>query len=449
MINPVTNNTLECCDLSHFPKSEVEEAINTLVAREVATRFDLIHGPVFRSIIFRVTDSDHRLMVIMHHLVSDGWSDGVFFQELEAIFNRFCRGEPSPLPELSIQYGDFVLWQQQWLSGKTLESQLVYWKEQLGDWRSFQFLQGIKVSSNCAGKPSRREKIILSRCQTDSLKTFSRQEGVTSFTVLLAGFLLLLHRWTQKVDLTVGVPLANRIHPLVEPLIGLFANTLPFRSNIHWEQSFRTLLQQLHGTSLGVLSHADVPLQELRKALGHTETFTGNSLFQVLFIFENAPQYFPRLTDVQCESLTLPNGELALVDLSLFLWDHPLGIQGHMVFNTDIFEQRMIQHLIKNYQVVLEEVIKNPEASLHSLHLDLSDIDRLFQEKSPWQGRSQEHNPVPEAQSIKEKSVRSTGGFDSRVNRRESLQERVDKLSQTKQAALRNKLKRLLDPPST
>ena len=184
--------TLQCHALSHTQKVEAEEAFNSIVTHEVSTPFDVIHGPVFRAILVQVAESDHRLVVTMHHLVADGWSDGVLLRELETLYNGFCQEEPSSLPELSIQYRDFVLWQQQWVAGKKLESQLHYWKDKLGDGRSFQFLQGIKPPSTRHGQASTRERVMLSDRQTHLLKTFAHQEGVTSFTVLLAGFLILL-----------------------------------------------------------------------------------------------------------------------------------------------------------------------------------------------------------------------------------------------------------------
>ncbi|HBP86507.1 MAG TPA: AMP-binding protein [Nitrospirales bacterium] len=449
MVNPVGIHTLECREFPHSPKDNVEETFNALVVREVATPFDLIQGPVIRFIIFRVTELDHRLVVILHHLVSDGWSDGVFFQELESLYNRFCQGESSCLPELSIQYGDFVWWQQQWLTGKTLASQLEYWKKQLGDGRSFQVLQGIKGPSNRTGKTSRREQVMLSRLQTDSLKAFSRQESVTPFTILLAGFFILLHRWTQKDEITIGVPVANRIHPLLEPLIGLLANTLPLRSNIQWAQSSRAFLQQLHGTGLTAFSHADLPLQELRQALGPAEIFTGISLFQILFVFENAPQYLPRLKDLTSQQMNLPVEGPALVDLSFFLWDQPQGIQGYMVFDQEVFSGKMIQGLIRNYYSILEWMMKSPNSPLRSLQLDFSHMDDPFQEKGSQHVRSQEKERLHEADSGEINSTISTGGVDSSAMRRGNLQERVAKLSKSQQKLFNKKLKQFRDPPST
>ncbi|MGD9851495.1 MAG: condensation domain-containing protein [Nitrospirales bacterium] len=282
---------LKYCDLSHIQKSEMEETFITSVIREVATPFDLVHGPVYRATLFRLSRSEHRLVVILRHLKSDGRSDGVFYfyKELEALYNRFCRGESLPLPELSIQYGDFVLWQRQWLTGETLESQLAYWKNRLKGLQTFQVFPETKTPSGRTRQSGKREKVLFSPLQTNFMKTFSRQEGVTSFMVLLAGFFILLHQWTQKIDLICGVPLANRMHPLLEPLIGLFVNTLPFRSTIQEEYTFRTYIQYVHSLNLETISHADVPIQELRQRLRHTRDLIGTFLFQVLFVFENAP----------------------------------------------------------------------------------------------------------------------------------------------------------------
>lgn len=447
ILSPETTHTLKSCDLSTTPTTEMEESFKGFVTREVGTPFDLRQGPVFRTTLYRISDSEHRLVVVLHHLVSDGWSDGVFYQELETLYNDFSRGEPSSLPELSIQYGDFVLWQRQWLSGKTLDSQLAHWKDQLRGLHSFQIFKGTGMPVNRTRHSGQRETVILSQSQTERIKAFSRQEGITSFTVLLAGFFILLHHWTRKNDLIYGVPLANRIHPLLEPLIGFFVNVLPFRSTIQQEQTFRSYIQYLQKLSLNAFSHADVPFQDLRQLLGHTKDLTRNSLFQVLFVFENAPQYFPKLTDVQCEPLTLPYGEPALVDLSLFLWDHPSGFKGHMAFDENVFEASLIRHLITEYYVILNEVIKDPDASLGSLQLDLPVIDQIFPEKRSQYGRSQEDDLECVADSREGQSVPSAQDIDSSAVRREKLQERVAKLSPSQQEALNKKIQKFRDPP--
>jgi non-ribosomal peptide synthetase component F len=224
-------------------------------------------------------------------------------------------------------------------------------------------------------------------------------------------------------------------------------NVLPFRSTIQQEHTFRSYIQYLQKLSLNAFSHADVPFQDLRQLLGHTKDLTRNSLFQVLFVFENAPQYFPKLTDVQCEPLTLPYGEPALVDLSLFLWDHPSGFKGHMAFDENVFEASLIRHLISEYYVILKEVIKNPDASLGSLQLDLPVIDQIFPEKRSQYGRSQEDDLECVADSIEGQSVPSAQDIDSSAVRKEKLQERVAKLSLSQQEALNKKIQKFRDPP--
>jgi acyl-CoA synthetase (AMP-forming)/AMP-acid ligase II len=439
-------HTLRYCDLSHTPTTEMEEAFKRILTDEVGIPFDLRQGPIFRTTLYRISESEHRLVIVLHHLVSDGWSDGVFYHELETLYNDFSRGEASSLPELSIQYGDFVLWQRQWLTGKTLETQLAHWREQLGGVHSFHIFPETRMPVNRTRPSGQRERVLLPSSQTEGIKAFSRQEGITSFTVLLAGFFILLHHWTQRKDLICGVPLANRIHPLLEPLIGFFVNVLPFRSINQEEHTFRSYIQYLQKLSLSAFSHADVPFQELRKLLGHTENSPRNSLFQVLFVFENAPQYFPKLTDVQCQPLTLPYGEPALVDLSLFLWDHPLGFQGHMAFDENVFEASVIRHLIGNYYVILEEVIKNRDASLSSLQLNFPHIDHCDQEPILCQGKSQMSAREPGVKAIECQSVPPTEEVQMAI-RREKLQERIDQLSRVQKKALNKKLRIFRDPP--
>ena len=449
ILSPETSHTLKYCDLSLTPTIGMEESFKRFVTHEVGTPFDLRQGPLFRTTLYRIANLEHRLVVVLHHLISDGWSDGVFYQELETLYNDFSGGKPSSLLELSIQYGDFVLWQRQWLTGKTLECQLAYWKEQLRGLHSFQIFEDTGRPLSRTRQSGQREKVLLSQSQTEKIKAFSRQEGITSFTVLLAGFFILLHHWTRKNDLICGVPLANRIHPLLEPLIGFFVNVLPFRSTLSQKPTFRSYIQYLQKLSLSAFSHSDVPFQELRQLLGRTEDATRSSLFQVLFVFENAPQYFPKLNDVQCEPLNLPYGEPALVDLSLFLWDNPLGFQGHMAFDGNVFEASVIGSLISSYYLLLEEVIKNPDASLGSLQLDLLPIEHIFPEKRLQHGKIQEDDLESSAESIEGQSVSSAKDIVSSAIWREKLEERVAKLSQSQKEALNEKLKTILNSPKS
>jgi acyl-CoA synthetase (AMP-forming)/AMP-acid ligase II len=426
-------------DLSQTPEPEREGTFATLVAQEVATPFDLFQGPVFRSTLFQVTESDHRLLIIVHHLVSDGWSDAVFFQELETLYNCFCEGEPSPLPKLSIHYADFAVWQQQWLTGKSLDSQLTYWGEQLEGFRSSPFLSVSRASMTDVLQPSKRENIILSDVQTAVLRTFARKEGLTPFTILLAGFFVFLHRWAEANDLIVGVPIANRTHPLLEPLIGFFVNVLPFRSTIHWENSSRTFMQKLQEFALAALTHSEVPIQELRQTLGQGESLIGHSLLQVLFVFENAPQHVPKLKDLACQHIALPDGGPALVNFSLFLWDHPQHIQGYTVFNEDVVEQGMIRSFINAYASILDCMMKHPDAPLNSIQLGVARTHNLLpvdrqQDLSGAEGKNMSEPKTPE-------------GKTALAIRREKLKERMAKLSQSKQEILNKKLKRVHRPP--
>jgi len=191
-----------------------------------------------------------------------------------------------------------------------------------------------------------------------------------------------------------------------------------------------------------------VPLQELRKTLGDKEIAIGNSLFQVLFVFENAPQYSPCLKDLICQQRDLSEGGPALVDLSLFLWDHPQGIQGHMVYDQNVFERPMIKHLIGNYYAVLEEVIENPNTPLRSFPFDIPPLEYLLPENRQQNLRATETNDILSPASTERETGPSTEEMVPAAIRREKLQARVAKLSQSKQEILNKKLKRVHRPPN-
>ncbi len=428
--------TLSRRDLSQVPASELPGKFTGLVNQAMENPFDLSLGPVFRGTLYQVNDLDHRLLIVFHHLVYDGWSDAVFFRELETLYNSFICGDPSPLPTLSIHYGDFALWQQQRLSGPNLDRQVTYWTTHLTGFRPSPFQPPGHASNTLTPGSSQRKMVALSPLQTTALRKFSQVEGVTPFTILLAGFFIFLHRWTQENDLIVGVPIANRIHPLLEPLIGYFVNVLPFRSIIYWENSLRSFVQKLYTFALGAYTNSEVPIQEIRKTLDHSENLIGQSLLQVLFVFENAPQYVPKLKNLHCQPLALPGGDPLPVNLSLLLWDHPEQIRGHVVFNHNFIKRDMITAFIAAYPTILESIIHRPDESIQSISIDFNSSLNAVEQK---EGKS---TPVNQRQAVTEQKI--SGDETPLSRRRENLRERISKLPPSQQELLKRKLDRRL-----
>ena len=228
-------------DLRELSSHEQEAQVHTLAQAEVQRPFDLVQGPLIRATLVRLADEEHVLLLTMHHIVSDGWSHGVFWRELAVLYNAFTTGQPSPLPALSIQYADFAYWQQQWLQGEVLDTQLAYWKQHLAGVSTLQLSTDHPRPAVQTFRGT-RHLLTLSSTLTHALKTLSQRHGVTLFMTLLAAFQTLLHRYTGQDDIVVGTLIANRNRVELEGLIGFFVNTLVLRTNLSGDPSFRELL---------------------------------------------------------------------------------------------------------------------------------------------------------------------------------------------------------------
>ena len=277
-------------DLGDWPESDREAEALRLLQKEARRPFDLSEGPLIRSILVRLAAGEHVLLVTMHHIVTDGWSIGIFHRELSTLYSAFAKAEASPLADLPIQYPDYACWQRQWFDGAECESQLGYWKKQFRTRPPVLELPTDHVRPNAQAYRAFRgaqHTISLPERLTHNLKLLCQQQGVTLFMALLAAYKILLHRYTAEEDIVVGTPIAGRQLPQTESLIGLFINTLAMRTDLSGDPSFRELLNRVKATALGAYAHQDLPFERLVKELQPERTLAHNPLFQVMFVLQS------------------------------------------------------------------------------------------------------------------------------------------------------------------
>ncbi len=210
LIAPALRMSVPITDLTHHPASDRENEAQRLATELAREPFDLSQGPLFRVLLLRLGQDDHILVLSMHHIVSDGWSRGVFYRELSLLYQAYTQGNPSPLSELPIQYADFAVWQRQWLQGEVLENQLSYWKKQLAGAPAMLHLPTDRPRPAVQSYRGAKQSIELSQELTQGLQALSARQGVTLFMTLLAAFQTLLYRYTGQNDIVVGSPIANR-----------------------------------------------------------------------------------------------------------------------------------------------------------------------------------------------------------------------------------------------
>jgi amino acid adenylation domain-containing protein len=376
VVVPALTLELPIVDLRKLPQAQRQSEAGRLANEEAQRPFDLARGPLLRALLLRLGDEDHVLVLTMHHIVSDGWSMGVLFRELNVLYGAYVAGRPSPLPELPIQYADFAHWQREWLQGEVLEAQLSYWKEQLKDTPAVLELPTDRPRPAVQSFRGALHYFVLPRPLSEELKALSRREDATLFMTLLAAFKTLLYRYTGQTDLVVGTPIANRTRAELEELIGFFVNTLALYTDLGGNPSFRELLGRVRAMTLEAYTHQDLPFERLVNELQPQRNLSYHPLFQVMFVLQNtlssiqASAEVPRrAAEATGEYMSLPEigTGTAKFDLTLSMAETGQGLVGAVEYNTDLFDAATIERMTRNFQVLLQGIVVQPEHPLSDL----------------------------------------------------------------------------------
>src|SRR5450631_3455681 len=351
-----------------------EEEAQKLAFAESHNAFDLERGPLVRAQLLRLGAQDHILLLTLHHIIFDGGSRRILIRELDALYEAFGAGRPSPLPDPKLQYADYAVWQRKKLQGANLEKQLSYWRQQLAGIPGRMDLPTDHPRPAVQTFNGAKLPLSLSKEFTERLQAFCREHGVTMFMTLLAGFQILLSRYSNQDDVVVGTPIANRNRAEIEDMIGFFTNTLVLRTKLSGESTFSEVLAQVKETALGAYAHQDMPFEKLVEELQPQRDLGQNPLFQVMFSYQNAPRGAFELHGLKLS--LMDTGEATTkFDLSLFLSETPEGTSGRVEYNTDLFEVWTIEGLLRHYQVLLESAITQPDSRIARLPM-LAEAER-------------------------------------------------------------------------
>ncbi|BAY37781.1 amino acid adenylation domain-containing protein [Nostoc sp. NIES-2111] len=370
--------------LSEAEVTEQEIAVQQLAQQQLIEPFDLAKQALIRAKLVLLNQTEQVLLVSMHHIVSDGWSMGVFVQELTQLYNAYSQGQPSPLAPLPIQYADFAIWQRDWLQGDVLQSQLSYWQQQLKDAPSFLSLPTDRPRPAVQTSAGAHQEFALSEKLTQGLIKLSQEQGCTLFMTLLAAYDTLLYRYTGQSDILVGSPIANRDRSEIEGLIGFFVNTLVMRTNLAGNPRFSELLGRVREMAMGAYTHQNLPFEMLVEALQPERDLAHTPLFQVMFVLQNASVSELELTGLTVSSVPL-KGVTAAFDLTLSMQntttstsfgsaqDESLststGLVGVWEYNTDLFDHSTIERMTGHFVTLLEAVVANPQERIDQLPL--------------------------------------------------------------------------------
>ncbi len=356
---------LPVVDLSGLPQEERQERARQLAAAEAVAPFDLEAGPLLRATLLRLGQEEHELLLSMHHIVSDGWSMGVLVSELAALYAAFREGQPSPLPELPIQYADFAIWQREWLAGEVLERQLAWWRERLAGAPTVLDLPMDRPRPPMQTFPGGAVHFALPPETAQGLADLGRQRGTTLFMALLAAFQAQVCRYTGRRDLLVGTPIANRNRLETEGLIGFFVNTLVLRGDLRDlpEPTFGDLLSRVREATLGAYAHQDLPFEKLVEELQPERHLAYSPLFQVTLVLQNAPMGVRELPGLVLEPVEMEGG--AKFDLTL-AFDETVG---SLTYNLDLFDRATAERMAGHFATLLAGAVADPGRPLADLPL--------------------------------------------------------------------------------
>jgi amino acid adenylation domain-containing protein len=372
-ISPALRIDLPLVDLGALPAPGAEAEARRLQAVQLARPFDLERGPLLAALLVRFVDGRHWFLLVMHHVVSDGWSVGVLVRELAALYEAFSAGRPSPLPELPIQYADYAVWQRRAFAETSRE--LDYWVARLGGEAAPLDLPADRPRPAVQTYRGGRLLRSLAPVRADRLRAFSREHGATLFMVLLAAVEAVFHRWSGQDDILLGTPIAGRRHVEVEGLIGIFLNTLVLRTDLSAEPSFRELLARVRERTLEAYSHQDVPFEAVLARLQPDRDLSRTPFFQVLFNLVNVPPAEARLPGLTLRELS-PIQVPSKFDMTFYVSESGASIQIDLVYNADLFDALRMEELLDQVELLLDQAPERPEEPIGRLSL-ISDRARL------------------------------------------------------------------------
>ncbi|HEV2704407.1 MAG TPA: condensation domain-containing protein, partial [Pyrinomonadaceae bacterium] len=365
VIHPAASLKMPLDDLSGLAEGARETELERLIAEISRQPFELSQWPLMRVRLIRLSEAEHVVLLVMHHIITDGWSLDVFVRETVVLYEAFRREMPSPLAELPVQYADYAHWQQQWLQGEILEALLSYWQKALAEAPPALHLPTDRPRQGWRSTQGAATSFRLPAALSERLRALSRQEDATLFMLLLAAFQVLLRSYTGQDNIIVGTSIANRRQRELEELIGFFVNTLALNTDLSGAPSFRELLARVREVTLGAYDHQDLPFEKIQEEF-QTQGHSGRLNIQVFFALLNAP-----LSALELEGVAVTRLDIDTVnskfELGLYVMESAAGIGGRLEYSTELYDAATIARLLEDYRTLLEAVGENPEIDIASL----------------------------------------------------------------------------------
>lgn len=371
VIAPAVKLALPLLDLSGLAAMPAtrQAALTQVSQQEADIPFDLEKAPLLRARLVRLSSIQHCLLLTVHHLVFDGWSQSILLRDLEAFYQATLAGTGAALPPVSVQYADYVCWQREWLQGEALAAELAYWQGEVMGVPTHLNLPIDHARTLRPGFEGATCSLALSAMLTTRLKTFAQQQGCTLYMLVLAGLEVVLSRYSGQDDFLLGTPVSTRSQVETEALIGMLVNTLVLRADVQGQPGGQELLQRVRERVLRAQAHPGLPLEKLVEVVQPERQGSATPLVQVVFAWEEAPATEHELASglrLRAEPWT---SRVARFELTFFAWEAEEKLNGLVEYNTALYEATTVQRLVRHWLQVLEELVAQPEQSIGLLKM--------------------------------------------------------------------------------
>src|ERR1700693_1601812 len=352
-------------DLTGIPKSERESEALRIAGEEGKKPFDLNEGPLLRPILVHLDEELHLLILVIHHIVTDGWSIALLFREVTKCYAALVKNETPELPDLPLRYAEYAQWQREYMSGDVLTNEIEHWKRKLAGAQTLLDLPTDHPRPTGHSWHGATEGISLDAILLAKLKALAQTERCTLFMIAMASFQALLWRYTNQESILIGTPIAGRSEIEVENMIGLFVNTLVFRADFPHNLTFRQLMQQVRSFALEAYTHQDVPFEKVVEELIPQRSLDTHPLFQVLFTFQNIPKQVFEIPGLKIKEIAFEAG-IAKFDLAVEVWDDG-EFHCQFEYNTDLFVRSTMQRMLGHFEKLIDAALQNPDQPLARL----------------------------------------------------------------------------------
>ncbi|WP_263357603.1 non-ribosomal peptide synthetase [Acidicapsa ligni] len=375
-------------DLTQLTGEAQECELQSWIGQAARVPFDLAQGPLLRATLIKLGSDSHALLLVMHHIISDGWSLGIAIREFAEFYRHAVEGTESTIAPLAIQYTDFADWQRKWLDGGELDRQLPYWKKQLAGAPPVVQFPADHRRPQVESSDGHRLLMVIPVETVTALEQLARQEGSTLFMLMLAAFNVLLYRYSGQNDIVVGTPSASRNRSEMHGLFGFFVNNLVLRTSLEGNPTFRELIARVRDVTLGAYEHQDVPFERLVQALRPERTTEHSPLFQTIFSLQNFP-----LEDLQLSGLAITAIEFdagtARFDLTVEVYPRHGTLRAYFEYNTHLYDRETIEQLQGHFLTLLDSIHSDPNQPIDTI--PLLKTDERLQILKEWNATAAPH----------------------------------------------------------